>query len=375
VSDSLVGLFRRFLRFGWLAWGGPAAQIGMLREELVDREKWMDSASFNRTLAVYQALPGPEATELCVHFGYLRRGRLGGLVAGLGFLLPGLVMMLALSWVYASVADPAWLALLVGFAPAVAALVVRATARLGEHALHSAPLLLVGVGSLLATSQGVPFYVVLPLAGLLHVASRTWPRAAIAALSALAVASLLWPAPPAIGPGTVVEAATLEGMAASGLKAGLLTFGGAYTVIPFLQQDATWVTPQQFVDGIALGGVIPAPLVIFSAFLGFLGGSWLGALVMTVAIFLPAFSFTLLGFPLFERLVNAPRIHAFLDGVTAGVIGLIAFTAMGLFVPLLAIAWQSALFVAAIAALFAFRQRWTVPAVVLSSGVIGALLA
>ena len=131
-------LFARFLRFGCLAWGGPAAQIAMIREELVDRERWVSRERFNRVLGVYQVLPGPEATELCVYFGMLSRGRVGGIVAGLGFVLPGFVLMLALSWVYATMGISSMLmaAAFKGVQPAVTALIVRAVHRIGAHALR-----------------------------------------------------------------------------------------------------------------------------------------------------------------------------------------------------------------------------------------------
>src|SRR5215207_724317 len=134
---SYWSLFLRFLRFGILAWGGPVAQIAMLRKELVDEERWVSSNRFNRTLALYQVLPGPEAHELCVYFGMLARGRIGGLLAGLGFMLPGFVLMFALSWAYLTFGiTPLAAALFLGFQAAVVALVVRAVHRIGEHALH-----------------------------------------------------------------------------------------------------------------------------------------------------------------------------------------------------------------------------------------------
>lgn len=134
----LLTLFRRFLGFGLHAWGGPVAQIAMLRSELVEREHWISPQRFNRALAVYQVLPGPEAHELCCYFGYLSRGRLGALVAGLGFMLPGFVFMLVLSWAYVryGLSSPLVLAAFAGVKPAVAALIVRAVHRIGGHALH-----------------------------------------------------------------------------------------------------------------------------------------------------------------------------------------------------------------------------------------------
>src|SRR5688500_15025861 len=135
--EPLLRLFLRFLRFGFLAWGGPVAQIAMIRQELVEEEKWVSKHHFNRTLALYQVLPGPEAHELCVYFGMLSRGRVGGLLAGLGFMLPGFVLMLGFSWLYLryGLNSPGLVAVFGAVQAAVAALIVRAVARIGQHIL------------------------------------------------------------------------------------------------------------------------------------------------------------------------------------------------------------------------------------------------
>ena len=136
--QSYPSIFLRFLKFGFLAWGGPVAQIAMIRQELVEEEKWITPERFNRVLSVYQALPGPEAHELCVYFGMIARGRLGALLAGLGFMLPGFVLMFTLSWFYVTYGlnSPLFQSVFMGMQPAVAALIVRAVHRIGSHALH-----------------------------------------------------------------------------------------------------------------------------------------------------------------------------------------------------------------------------------------------
>lgn len=135
--ESYLRIFLRFLRFGLLAWGGPVAQIAMIRQELVDEQKWIPNARFNRVLAVYQALPGPEAHEMCVYFGMLSRGRLGGFLGGLGFMLPGFLLMFALSWFYLKYGlnSPLFAAFFFGCQAAVGALILRAVHRIGGHAL------------------------------------------------------------------------------------------------------------------------------------------------------------------------------------------------------------------------------------------------
>src|SRR5215210_4710117 len=134
-SDSRSRLFLRFLRFGCLAWGGPVAQIDMIRQEIVEEERWVSRDQFKRILAIYQVLPGPEAHELCVHFGMMARGRIGGILAGLGFMLPGFILMFLLSWAYLSfkLEDTLFQAVFRGVQPAVIALIFRAAHRIGGH--------------------------------------------------------------------------------------------------------------------------------------------------------------------------------------------------------------------------------------------------
>src|SRR3712207_6630948 len=161
--QSVGRLFLRFLRFGCLAWGGPVAQIAMIRHELVEEERWISRERFNRTLAVYQVLPGPEAHELCVYFVMLARGRLGGLLAGLAFMLPGFVLMFVLSWFYVTVGitSPLFQAVFVGFGAAVEALIIRAVHRIGGHALHDRWLW--GIAAVAFVGELLGVHVALPL--------------------------------------------------------------------------------------------------------------------------------------------------------------------------------------------------------------------
>ena len=185
-------IFGRFLRFGALAWGGPVAQIAMLRRELVDEERWLDGGRFNRLLAIFQVLPGPEAHELAVHLGFLRGRRIGGLLAGLGFMLPGFVLMLVLSWLYFQVdlTQAGIGATLLGAQIAVVALVVRATERIGRHIVVSPLPAALAAAAALATLAGVGFPIVLGIAGATYVvAGRLSPRAGLALGAAALVAA------------------------------------------------------------------------------------------------------------------------------------------------------------------------------------------
>lgn len=186
-------LFLRFLKFGLLAFGGPVAQIDMIRRELVERERWLSSARFNRLLAVMQALPGPEAHELCVHMGIRAGGRLGGVLAGLGFMAPGFILMLAVGWAYKAFAPS--LALLagafLGMQIAVLALILRAVHGIGRHVLESRLLWILAAAALAATMAGVSFWIVLGAAGLVHALAQAGRRgAATGALLAAALGAL-----------------------------------------------------------------------------------------------------------------------------------------------------------------------------------------
>ncbi|HEX8579631.1 MAG TPA: chromate transporter, partial [Allosphingosinicella sp.] len=161
---SHLALFVRFLRFGFMAFGGPVAQIAMIRRELVDEEKWIGGGSFNKLLAVMQVLPGPEAHELCVQLGIRAKGRLGGLLAGLGFMLPGFILMMVLAWLYTRLRMEGTLlaALFLGVQAAVLAVILRAVHRIGEHILIEHWLWACALGSALASLLGVSFWIVLP---------------------------------------------------------------------------------------------------------------------------------------------------------------------------------------------------------------------
>jgi len=388
--ESYGRLFLRFLRFGFLAWGGPVAQIAMIRHELVDEEHWVSNERFNRTLAVYQVLPGPEAHELCVYFGMLARGRLGGLLAGLGFMLPGFVLMFILSWFYLTygIASPLFHGIFLGFQAAVVSLIVRAVHRIGGHALHDHWLLGIAAVALVGALAGAHFAVTLIVAGLAYVLVKRQlilPALALeiifligfAVYALYGVRAGMDTAAQAIGnssPGT----AAIPSLLLSGLRAGLLTFGGAYTVIPFLQRDAVvvgaWMTNAQFLDGIALSGILPAPLIIFSTFIGYFGGGPWGALAMTFGIFLPAFAFTLVGHSYLERLIAHPAVHTFLDGVTAGVVGLITATTFVLFRQGIASLPALGIFVLALAGVYLWKAKAAVAGIVLSAGILGLLV-
>ena len=360
----------------------------MIRQELVEEEKWISAEKFNRILSVYQVLPGPEAHELCVYFGMIAGGRITAFLAGLGFMLPGFVLMLTLSWFYVTygISSPLFQSVFMGMQPAVAALIVRAVHRIGGHALHNnAWLWGIAFISGLAQLLNVNFLITLLAAGLIHTFTQ---RNQKYLAFILAAGFLIWLAfigfsSMQVAQGIPDSATALTKSASflalfwSGLKSGLLTFGGAYTVIPFLQHDAVqvggWMTNAQFLDGLALSGLLPAPLIIFSTFVGYIGGGPIGAIIMTVAIFVPAFAFTMIGHDYLERLVDNQSAHAFLDGVTAGVVGLISATALGILSETVIGLHAWIIFSVARDRALSIKFKMDVAAVVLAAGLYGMI--
>jgi chromate transporter len=367
--------FARFLKFGALAWGGPAAQIAMIKRECVDEEGWVDEETFKKTLAVYQVLPGPEAHELCVYFGRISGGKLGGFLAGLGFMLPGFVLMLALSVLYveANLADHLD-ELFYGLKAAVGAIVARALVRLSRSFITDVPLALLAAAAFaLTVFASASFVLVLLGAGLayeLWTNAPGWTRRAQS--FAPGPAAIL-----AITTGALTLSLTAE-IFWEGLKAGLLTFGGAYTVIPYLHDSTVdgqhWLTDGQFVDGLAISGVLPAPLIIFSTFVGYLAGGLGGGLAMTIGIFLPAFVFPIFFHRWLVAIAENPRIRPFLLGVAAGVIGLIAAVTVDILETSVVDLPTALLAVAAFLALTRWHGKLTVVGVVLGCGIAGVLL-
>jgi chromate transporter len=389
---GLVTLFLRFLSFGLRAFGGPVAQIAMIRHELVERDGWLSNERFNRLLAVMQVLPGPEAHELCVHMGMQQRGRVGGLLAGLGFMLPGLFLMLALGWLYFRIdlSEPRLAAALLGLQAGVIGLVLCAVPRIGRHIMTNPWLIGLGVSATGASLLGVNFWIILIAAGASHALVGTgrfwWAVVVFAFAAVIGTASVLLGSDaivdpmydlPADGPGS----ASAILLFVAGLKAGLLTFGGAYTAIPLVRQDAVgrgWMSDDQFLDGLALSGVLPAPLIIFATFVGYVAGGFWGGLAITAGVFLPAFAFSMIFYDRLEAVVDDRRLRALLDGVAAGAVGLIAATAIQFAVGLFAERdgrWLLGIASASAVIAWCWRSGWAVPLTLVSAGLGGLMVA
>jgi chromate transporter len=308
-------------------------------------------------------------------------------------MLPGFFLMFLLSWLYMRYGLKTTGTFALVFAAvqaAVAALIVRAVHRIGGHVLADRWLWIIATVATAAQLAGVHFAITLILGGMVYVvAKRGWATMAGILIAVAAAGVAGWFAYNGfrlelMGAGTAVEGGgqtqrSLWELFISGLKAGLLTFGGAYTVIPFLQEDAVvdgaWMTNTQFLDGLALSSLLPAPLIIFATFVGYLGGGAAGALVLTIGIFLPAFAFTLLAHEPLERFVAQPRVREFLEGVTAGVVGLIAGTTIALMVVSIRSIPTALVFAVALAALFYFKSKIVIPLVVAGAALGGYVLS
>ncbi len=367
---------RYWWKLGWISFGGPAGQIAIMHRELVEQKRWISEARFLHALNYCMVLPGPEAQQLATYIGWLLHRTWGGIVAGALFVLPSLAVLIALSWIYMAFGNvPAVAGALYGIKPAVTAIVLHAAWRIGSRALKSPPLWAIAAAAFVAIYfLDVPFPAIVLAAGLLGAAGGKlapkhfaaggahgadaaahppavidddtptpaharfrWSRLVIV----VAVALSLWLA--SLG-ALVVAFGSESALAQMGwffTKAALVTFGGAYAVLPYVVQGAVetfgWLTPPQMIDGLALGETTPGPLIMVVAFVGFVGG-WATRLfgpehvflagaaaagVATWFTFLPSFMFILAGGPLVESTHGQMKFTAPLTGITAAVVGVI----------------------------------------------------
>jgi len=370
-----------WLKLGFLSFGGPAGQIAMMHHDLVDKKRWISDKRFLHALNYCMILPGPEAQQLATYIGWLMHRTWGGLIAGGLFVLPSLLILIGLSWVYMRFGDlPQVAAMLAGVKPAVVAIVLFAAYRIGSRVLKNKLLWCIALLAFVAiTLIHLPFPLVIIAAALIgsvlhhyfpnqlnvmkaHASSHMKHSKAIidddtpAPLHAkfrlkrmlewLGAGIAIWGV--AIGLLTITYGwqAVLTQMGWFFTKAALLTFGGAYAVLPYLYQGAVehyyWLTPHQMIDGLALGETTPGPLIMVVAFVGFVGG-WsqavfgsdslllsgvVAASVVTFFTFLPSFMFIFIGAPLIESTQNNLRLTAPLTGITAAVVGVILSLAL-----------------------------------------------
>jgi chromate transporter len=376
ASVGLREALRYWLKLGFVSFGGPAGQIAMMHTELVERRHWISERRFLHALNYTMLLPGPEAQQLATYIGWLMHGTIGGVAAGVLFVLPSLVLLCALSFIYLAYGDlPAIAGVLYGIKPAVTAIVVFAAHRIGSRALRNGVLWLMAAVAFVAIFWfDVPFpYIVLGAAVVGYLGSHVAPRYfviggdhdAVTKTYGSALIDDATPVPPHArfgwrhtithaGAGLAIWVAA-EGSLylATGMagpltqmgwfftKAALLTFGGAYAVLPYVYQGGVethaWLTAEQMIDGLALGETTPGPLIMVVAFVGFVG-AWTkevfgpeqlvlaglaGAAVATFFTFLPSFVFILVGGPAVEASRHEIKLTAPLTAITAAVVGVI----------------------------------------------------
>jgi len=333
-------VFLYFLFLGFVNVGGPVAQITMMYNHMVERRKWLSKDRFVKIMAFCHVLPGPEALQLAIYVGYLKRKLWGGILAGLTFILPGAIVMIILSWLYVKYGKlpPVNNALYV-LKPAVLGIIAAGIIKLGRAAIRNILLALLLVGAFLGMRfGGINFLLILVIAGALNLLiEEGWPR--------------LKKGPPTL-PVTIVAFALLVPFIDSRLfqiawlflKTGLFSFGGAYASLVFVQRGAVaqyhWLTDGQLLDGVAMSVATPGPFMLFTTFAGYLAGGISGAVLATFFVFLPSFVFVIGGTHYIEKVRDNRSIQAFLAGVSAAVVGVIAVVSLDL-VPEAIVGWPS----------------------------------
>lgn len=343
-KTALAELAALFLRLGFTAFGGPAAHIAMMRDEVVRRRQWMSDERFVDLIGVTNLIPGPSSTELAIYLGYLRAGWPGLLVAGVCFISPAMLIVLALAWAYVAFGTlPQINWLFYGLQPVVVAIIAQAIWNLGWAVFKSIwavamaalifALYLFGVNILILLFGGAILF------GVLHLLSQRWKkqRAKRTTTSALllpvGLTSLrgVWKAAlPSVGTGLMAAAApvSLIVLFLTFLKLGAVVYGSGYTLLAFLRADLVqnlhWLTDKQLLDAISIGQFTPGPVFTTATFIGYVLGGVPGALLATLGIFLPSFLFIALIHPVASRLRQAAWTSALLDGVNVAALALMA---------------------------------------------------
>ena len=343
-------VFLYFLMLGFVNVGGPVAQITMMYNHMVERRHWLSEDRFLKIMAFCHMLPGPEALQLAIYVGYLKRRLLGGILAGLTFIIPGALVMIVLSWLYVTYGSlPQVNDVLYVLKPSVLGIIGAGIVKLGRASIRNFFLAALLIGAFVGMRfAGINFLMILLLAGILNLLiAQGWPairgtsvtlRTIFGSLIVLQFADSRW-----------------FQMAWLFFKTGLFSFGGAYASIVFLQRGAVqqhhWLTTSQLLDGVALSVATPGPFMLFTTFTGFLAGGLRGAIIATFFVFLPSFVFVLGGAPYIEMVRHNRWIQAFLAGASAAVVGVIVVVTLDLIpsalvdLPTIAIALAAFLFI------------------------------
>jgi chromate transporter len=329
ATVSLIDLAKLFLRLGLTAFGGPAAHIAMMRHEVVERRQWLTDKDFLDLLAATNLIPGPNSTEMAIHLGYKHGGKAGLIVAGACFILPASLIVLAIAWAYAQYGDAPQLDwLMYGIGPVVIAIIVQALFKLGRSAITQIPHALLGTAVLVLALNGTNELLLLMIGaiiGLLMTTGRWIGMTAMLTSLATATQAIYLSA-------QVVTAEavpfTLTRLTLFFAKVGSILFGSGYVLVAFLRADLTerwgWLTDQQLIDAVTIGQITPGPVFTTATFIGYLLGGWSGAVLATLAIFIPGFIFVALSQPLIPKLRNSRPLSGVLDGIVVASFGLMA---------------------------------------------------
>jgi chromate transporter len=319
ARGSAREVFFTFLRLGVIAFGGPAAHIALFRQEFVSRRGWLTDSHFLDLLGATNIIPGPNSTEMAIHIGFTRAGWRGLIAGGIAFIFPAFVTVLALAVLYQTYGQtPAVAGIMAGIKPVVIAIIFQALIGLGRTALKTRVLMGVGAAVVLLNLLGVSELVLIFGAGAFMLALRMIERRAAPALV------LLLPMAQAVEQ----VAVSLPVLFLTFLKIGAVLYGSGYVLIAFLQADFVdslgWITQQQLLDAVAIGQFTPGPLFTTATFIGYLVAGTVGAVLATVAIFLPSFFFVAISNPIIPKIRNSPWLSAALDGVNAASLGVMA---------------------------------------------------
>jgi chromate transporter len=369
-APGLAVVLREWGRIGCIGFGGPPAHIALLRELCVKRRGWLDDREFEDAIAATNLLPGPSSTQLAIYCAWRLRGIAGALVGGVGFIVPGLVLILALAALFLAASPPDWvLGAGAGAGAAVAAVALRAAAGLAPASWRRAAarprwVLYALAGVISAATVGAWLVLVLLGCGAVELAIRR-ARARVGVASVHA-----WPLLAAAG----AASGGLLALAWVALKVGALSYGGGFVIIPLMQHDAVdsyhWMTDGEFLNAVALGQVTPGPVVQTVAVVGYAAAGLGGALLAALVAFAPSFSFIVIGAERFDRLGANQSVRAFLDGAGPAAIGAIAGAAIPLALALTE-TWQLAVLTTAAVALLVLRRG--IVLTLIAAGAAGAL--
>jgi chromate transporter len=375
VPGRLLEVARVFAKLGLVGFGGPAAHVALMEDELVRRRGWLGRERFLDLVGATNLIPGPNSTEMAIHVGHLRAGWAGLVVAGVSFITPALLLMLGCAWAYVRYgALPAAGGLLYGVKPVIIAVVLQALWGLGRVATRTRAITAVGLVSLAAVAAGVHELLVLFAAGTALAAGRSAGEARAARSAAGLLPLPLLAAASGLG---VAVPYGLVPLLLFFLKVGSVLFGSGYVLLAFLRADLVerwgWLSEAQLLDAVAVGQLMPGPVFTTATFIGYLLGGLPGAAVATVGIFLPAFVFVALSGPLVPRIRRSPSAGAFLDGVNVASIALMAVVTAQLARAAIVDLPTGAL--ALVAAVLLIRFRVNSAWLVLAGGLVGVVVA